>query len=185
MEKGLLHAQQPLFPRHQGRCGVDSGQEFLVQGVEPFGVAAEKFEFLDQVADVLFFFSLFLHEPVEELHGPVILGLVGGCVDLVDAAGDELFVFQGGFQGVVQFLVGHVRLVDGAEDHRGVVVLQVGPHEHGMVPFFLGLDVEPVGEAVQPLFLIIVGKIQIQIGRIKFLGDLFVDQVSDFVVQHG
>ena len=49
-----------------------------------------------------------------------------------------------------------------------------------MVPFLLSLDIEPVGEAVQAFFLVIVSEIQIQIGRIEFLGDLFVDQVSDF-----
>ena len=53
-----------------------------------------------------------------------------------------------------------------------------------MVPFLLSLDIEPVGEAVQAFFLVIVGEIQIQIGRIEFLGDLFVDQVSDFGIQH-
>ncbi len=94
-------------------------------------------------------------------------------------------MFQGGLQGIVQFLAGHVRFVDGAEDHGNIVVLQVGAHKHGVVPFFLGLDIEPVGETVQSLFLIIVGEIQIQVGGIEFLGDLFVDQVSDFIVQHG
>ena len=49
-----------FFSGYQGGGSVDPGQEFLVQGIQPFGIAAEQFEFLDQVADVLFFFPLTL-----------------------------------------------------------------------------------------------------------------------------
>ena len=54
-KRGLLHVcdfhtcNNPFvfFSGYQGGGGVDPGQEFLVQGIQPFGIAAEQFEFLD------------------------------------------------------------------------------------------------------------------------------------------
>ena len=60
--------------------------------------------------------------------------------------------FQDSFDAVKVVL----RFGNGREGNAFTVVVQIGPHEHGVVPFFLSLNFIPVGKAVKPDFLEIV-----------------------------
>ena len=108
-----------------------------------------------------------------------------GGVDGVDQPGDVLLVRQPRFERVHRGLRRLVRLRDGLEYHAKVVVVQVLVEEHGMIAFLLGLDLVPVGETVQTLVGEVAGEIEVEIGGIKFLVDLGVEQRGHSVVQHG
>ena len=78
----------------------------------------------------------------------------------------------------------YIRLGNGLQCHGGAVVVKVLVEEHGVVSLLLGLDLVPVGKAIQPLGLKVVGEIQIQVGGVELLVDLLVQQVSDRFIQH-
>ncbi len=82
---------------------------------------------------------------------------------------------------VVQILVG---LGNGAQGHLLAVVLEVLQEEHGMVPLLLGLNLVPVGKAIQTNLVIVQGKVQVQVGGIELLVDLIVEQLRNFLIQH-
>jgi len=72
-----------------------------------------------------------------------------------------------------EFLVG---LIDGQQLHLATVLVQVVAEDKSMVAFFLGLDLVPVGKALETLLLVVVGEGQIQIRRVQLLVDLIVQQ---------
>ena len=51
-----------------------------------------------------------------------------------------------------------------------------------MVLLLLGLDLVPVGKAVQPLGAVEVGHIQVQVGGVQLLIDLFVQQFGNLFI---
>ena len=102
----------------------------------------------------------------------------------MDQAGDIPLVLQPQLQhpqAAGQLPVG---LGDGLQRHLSAVVLEILHHQHGVIPLFLRLDLVPVGKAIQALLLIVDGEIQVQIGRIKLLVDLLVEQLRDLCVQY-
>ena len=52
--------------------------------------------------------------------------------------------------------------------------LHVFDKQQRVIALFLRLNRKPIGKALQPLFLIVIGKVQIQIRGVKLLRDLFV-----------
>ena len=56
--------------------------------------------------------------------------------------------------------------------------------EHGVIHLFLGLDFIPVGKAVQPLVIIKIGNVQVEIGGIEFLVDLLIQQLGNSLIHH-
>ena len=62
------------------------------------------------------------------------------------------------------------------------VVLQIFEHEQRVVALLLRLHGVPVSKPVKTLLGIVIGKIQIQIRRVKFLVDLLVDKRGNFLV---
>ena len=93
-------------------------------------------------------------------------------------------MLQTGLQHIHVAVQRLVRLGNGLQGHLGVVVLEVLVKQHGVVPLLLGLNLVPVGEAVQAPGLKVVGKIQVQIGGVKLLVDLLVQQGGDLFTQH-
>ena len=89
---------------------------------------SEEGVFLDQIIRVLLFFHLLFYEPVIELHGTIIVDVGSGFVDLVDLAGDVLFMFQAEFQRVFRGRVGLVRFCDRSESNGFAVVVQLCAH---------------------------------------------------------
>ena len=69
----------------------------------------------------------------------------------MDQRGDILLVGQAGLQGVHIALQPGIRLCNGLQRYRHIVVLQILEHEHGVVPLLLGLDLVPVGKAGEAL----------------------------------
>ena len=93
-------------------------------------------------------------------------------------------MLQAGLQGVHiagEHLVG---LVDGLQGHGLIVVMQILIEQQGVVPLLLGLDLVPVGKAVQSPGLKVVGEVQIQISGVELLVHLLVQQLFHFCVQH-
>ena len=129
---------------------------------------AEQVEAFYQFAGVLLLLALLLYEPVQKLHGAEILDRVRGVINIMDKPGHIVFMFQPGSERSPEVLKHLVRLGDGLQSYFLSVVLQVLDEQHGVVPFLLGLDLVPVGKAVQLRVLVVVGKIQIQISGVKF-----------------
>ena len=86
------------------------------------------------------------------------MDFIGGLIDLVDQGCDILFMGQAGFQDSFDAVKVVLRFGNGREGNAFTVVVQIGPHEHGVVPFFLSLDIIPVGKAVEAIIIEIVGK---------------------------
>ena len=63
--------------------------------------------------------------------------------------------------------------------------MEILVEQHGVIPLLLGLDLVPVGKAVKALCRKVVGEVQIQVGGVKLLVDLLVQQAGDSFVQHG
>ena len=64
----------------------------------------------------------------------------------------------------------------------GEAIQKKAVHEHRVVAFLLRLHFVPMREALKSAALEIVGKVQIQISRVKFLVDLLVDERGDFFI---
>ena len=77
-----------------------------------------------------------------------------------------------------------VRRVDGAEADGDAVVEQVLEKQQRVVTLLLRLHAIPVFKAVETGGRVVVGKVQIEIGRVKLLIDLLVDELGDSCV-HG
>ena len=65
---------------------------------------------------------------------------------------------QAGFEDRFDAVKVVLRFGDGREGNAFAVVMQIRPHEHRVIPFFLGLDIIPVGKAVEAIVIEIVGK---------------------------
>ena len=63
--------------------------------------------------------------------------------------------------------------------------MQVVAEDKGMVELLLGLDVVPVGEALQALLLVVVGEGQVQVGGVQLLVDLVVKQFVHTLIHDG
>ncbi len=100
----------------------------------------------------------------------------------MNKAGNILFVLEGGDQGFAQIGEIEFRGRNCLQLHLLVIVLQIFEYFQGVLLFFFGLKHEPVAEAVQVLFIVIVGNIQVKIGRIKFLVDLILHQIRDLLI---
>lgn len=81
-----------------------------------------------------------------------------------------------------EILIFSFRFLDGAKFDMDIVVLQVRSHEHGMIALFLGLNFKPVGKAIKALIRVKIGKVKVEVGRVKFQCDLFVDEFCGFLV---
>ena len=77
-----------------------------------------------------------------------------------------------------------VRRVDGAEADGDAVIEQVLEKQQRVVALLLRLHPVPVFKAVETGGRVVVGKVQIEIGRVKLLIDLLVDELGDSCV-HG
>ena len=55
--------------------------------------------------------------------------------------------FEDGFRACKVIL----RLFNGFKDNSFAVVVQISPHQHGVVMFFLSLDIVPVAKPSRPL----------------------------------
>ena len=77
-----------------------------------------------------------------------------------------------------------VRRVDGAEADGDTVIEQVLEKQQRVVTLLLRLHPVPVFKAVETGGCVVVGKVQIEIGRVKLLIDLLVDELGDSCV-HG
>jgi alpha-N-arabinofuranosidase len=140
----------------QRRGRVDAGLELVVQHVQTLGILAEKIELLDEILGVLLLLALLLDEPVQELHGAEILGVVGGAVNVVDEGGHVSLVLQTEIQRIADTGIGLVRLVNGLQRDVLAVIQQVLVHQYGVVALLLILHLVPVAEAVQALLVVIV-----------------------------
>ena len=116
------------------------------------------------------------------MHGAEILDAVGGVVDGVDQAGDVLFVGVGDIEGIAGGFIAVRWFVDGFEADGKTVVLHVLDEEHGVVAFFLCLDIIPVGETVEILVGVPVGDVEIELGAVKFFVDLLIEKLCNFLV---
>lgn len=128
----------------------------------------EKLKLLDQVIRVLLFLALFLDKPVKALHSSEIIAILRGLVDRIDEARHILLMLQTFLKGIVQFFQDLVRLGNFFKVNFLAIIVQVSPHQHGVIPLFLRLDIIPVGKAIKASFLIEISKIQIQISGIDF-----------------
>ena len=77
-----------------------------------------------------------------------------------------------------------VRCVDGAEVDGDAVIEQVLEKQQRVVALLLRLYAIPVFKAVETGGRVVVGEVQIEIGRVKLLVDLLVDELGDSCV-HG
>ena len=77
-----------------------------------------------------------------------------------------------------------VRRVDGAEADGDAVIEQVLEKQQRVVALLLRLHPVPVFKAVETGGCVVVGKVQIEIGGVKLLIDLLVDELGDSCV-HG
>ena len=170
--------------QNQRRSVVHAGGQLAVEHIQALGIGAEQLHLGDQIVGVSLLLALLLYEPIQELHGTEILHLVGSGIDVIDQGSHILLMFQSSLQRVHvagEYLVG---LGNGVQGDRLVVVVQILIKQQGVVPLLLGLDLIPVGKAVQSPGLVVIGKVQIQISRVKFLVHLLVQQLLHFGVQH-
>ena len=72
--------------------GGGAAAGFGVDLEEAGGVFADEFEAVDHFTDGGFFFDLLLKEPGEEVEGGEVALLLGEGVEVVDLAGDALFL---------------------------------------------------------------------------------------------
>ena len=145
----------------------------MIKVVERLGVVAEQPHARHLLLGVVLFLLLLRNEPIEELHGAIVLRLKGGGVDVVDGAGDVLLMLQRGLKRLQMVAEGLVGLVDGLQLHLATVLMQILAEDKRMIALLLRLDLVPMGET----FLIVVGERQVQVRRIQLLANLIVDQL--------
>ena len=143
---------------------------------------SEQLELLDQIVGIFLFFALLLHKPVKALHSAEIIDILGCLVNGIDQACYILLMLQAVIQRIFRGVISLVRFVYGFQGNAFAVVEKVCPHQHGVIAFFLRLDLIPVRKSVQSFILIIISKIKIQISGIEFLVDLSIDQLFYFGV---
>lgn len=124
--------------------------------IQALGIGAKEFNFGNQILCIGFFFTLFFHKPIEELHGTEILCFVSLTIDIINQRGHIFFVLKTCLQNIHMASCIQIRLVNGFKRYLLVFVLQVLIEKHGVVTLFLSLNFIPVGKAVKPDFLEIV-----------------------------
>ena len=144
------------------------------------GVFADEFEAVDHFTDGGFFFDLFLKEPGEEVEGGEIAFLLGEGVEVVDLAGDALFLGQGGLEDIDGILaeVGGWGF-EGLEGDGGVACVEVVEQFHSVGILFGGLKAEPFGEAVVGGVAEVNAHSQVVVVGLEFVADLGVDGVLE------
>ena len=103
----------------------------------------------------------------------------------MDQAGDILLMLQALFENLAVAGELHRRLCDGIQHRALAVELQVFHEQEGMIALLLGLDLIPVAEAVELAIVVIVREIEVEVGGVEFLGDLLIEQLYNFLIEHG
>ena len=86
-------------------------------------------------------------------------------------------MLQRGLQRLQVVAEGLVGLVDGLKLHLAAVLMQVLAEDERMIALLLRLNLVPMGETLQALFLIVIGERQVQVRRIQLLANLVVNQL--------
>ena len=86
-------------------------------------------------------------------------------------------MLQRGLKRLQMVAEGLVGLVDGLQLHLATVLMQILAEDKRMIALLLRLDLVPMGETLQALFLIVIGERQVQVRRIQLLANLIVDQL--------
>ena len=143
----------------------------LAEFGDAFGNRARRFFLLDLFAD----------EVPEEQFGRLVLFGLRQRDELVDHFRYLAFVGVNGLEYVGQVLP-RVRRVFGLAQHNGAAAFhQIGGHLVGVFVFFFGLFAEPVGKAVQTVFLAVKRHGRVKAGRPKFSGNLLIDRFFKFL----
>jgi len=97
----------------------------------------------------------------------------------MNGSGHEFFVLQGFRERFAEIFERDFGFGDGGERNVEVVVLEIFHEQEGVVHFFAGLDVEPVGETVVSFGDVVIGHVEIQVGGKHFFVNLLVQELRD------
>ncbi len=162
------------------RGGVGAGAELFVDHVEAHLALGDHLELVDDVAGVLFFFHLFVHEPDQLVGGGEVLLVGGQTAQVVDQGGHFLFVGEGlaeHVEGGGPF-GGHGG--DRGEGYAAAAAQDVVDEELGVGLFFLVLDGEPVGDPFIAFHGGVEGHREVEVGGPLFGVDLGVEGFLKF-----
>ncbi len=121
---------------------------------------------------------------MEQYLGGVVVLLDRKLVEIVDQPGHELLVFEYLLEQIDWGPKLHRRLVKGFEHDTPTALVHVIEELHGVLSLFLALRLHPMGEARQIGCCAVGRHRKVQIGRVEFGLDLFVDRAFHRLVQH-
>lgn len=133
------------------------------------------------VDDGLFFFDLFVDEPLEATERGEVTFVAGEEGEVIDHFRDVFFVGEGvveHFEDVVPFVRDGL---DGAEFYFCAAGVHVFLEDAGVVLLFEPLDEEPVGDALEGFVLCVEGHCEVQVGGEELCVDLLVEGVLHFI----
>lgn len=130
--------------RSLGRRGAGAG--FAVEDEEAGGIVAGEFETIEEVADGLLFFHLFVEKPEQQIFGSVVADLFRHIELFVDLLGDLLLLLQGSREDIDGGLEFGQWFGDGLERDGDVAVGQVLIKLQRVDGLFETLVIHPAGE---------------------------------------
>ena len=134
----------------------------------------------EESASMLLLFDLFIDEPVQAVHGGIVVLVLRQAHQVVDHLGDFLFVHQGLAEHFDCILPLCGDCADGFQGDRNVLREHVLLQKAGVLLLLLRLDKHPVAEAGQTVVAGMERHTEVEVSRPEFGIDLRVERRFHF-----